>query len=66
MMRGDVELYKDDPIYAKAQKDIAPKIQGFPNPRQVAPGVKAMWSEFEGSLSSSAHRQIRSRPRRRR
>jgi multiple sugar transport system substrate-binding protein len=51
MMRGDVELYKDDPIYAKAQKEIAPKIQGFQTHAKLRQVLNAMWSEFEGSLS---------------
>jgi ABC-type glycerol-3-phosphate transport system substrate-binding protein len=51
MMRGDVELYKDDPIYAKAQKDIAPKIQGFQTHAKLRQVLTAMWSEFEGSLA---------------
>ena len=53
MMRGDVELYKDDPIYAKAQKEIAPKIQGFQTHAKLRQVVTSMWSEFEGSLSCS-------------
>ncbi len=53
MMRGDVELYKDDPIYAKAQKEIAPKIQGFQTHAKLRQVLSAMWSEFEGSLSCS-------------
>jgi multiple sugar transport system substrate-binding protein len=51
MMRGDVELYKDDPIYAKAQKEIAPKIQGFQTHAKLRQVLNAMWSEFEGSLA---------------
>jgi len=51
MMRGDVELYKDEPIYAKAQKEVAPYIKGF----QAHPAIReiqaAMWGEFEGALS---------------
>jgi multiple sugar transport system substrate-binding protein len=51
MMRGDVELYKDDPIYAKAQKEIAPKILGFQTHPQLRQVLNSMWSEFEGSLA---------------
>lgn len=51
MMRGDVELYKDDPIYAKAQKEIAPKIQGFQTHAKLRQVLSGMWSEFEGSLA---------------
>lgn len=51
MMRGDVELYKDDPIYAKAQTDIAPKIQGFQTHAKLRQVVTSMWSEFEGTLA---------------
>jgi ABC-type glycerol-3-phosphate transport system substrate-binding protein len=51
MMRGDVELYKDDPIYAKAQKEIAPKILGFQAHAKLREVLNAMWSEFEGSFA---------------
>jgi multiple sugar transport system substrate-binding protein len=51
MMRGDVELYKDDPIYAKAQKEIAPKILGFQTHARLREILNAMWSEFEASLA---------------
>lgn len=51
MMRGDVELYKDDPIYAKAQKEVAPYIQGFQAHPQIREIQSAMWGEFEGALS---------------
>lgn len=53
MMRGDIELYKDDPIYAKAQKEIAPKILGFQTHARLRQVVNNMWSEFEASLSGS-------------
>jgi ABC-type glycerol-3-phosphate transport system substrate-binding protein len=51
MMRGDVELYKDDPIYAKAQTEIAPVILGFQTHAKLREVLNAMWSEFEASLA---------------
>jgi multiple sugar transport system substrate-binding protein len=51
MMRGDVELYKDDPIYAKAQTEVAPLILGFQTHAKLREVVNSMWSEFEASLA---------------
>ena len=51
MMRGDVELYKDDAIYAKAQSEIAPLILGFQTHAQLREILSAMWSEFEASFA---------------
>lgn len=51
LMRGDYEMYKNDPFAKKVQDNFGPKVEGFQLHPKLREFVTAMWNEFEAALA---------------